>query len=168
MTIVDVLTEFAESGGIGVLKPGASLADVSERLGPPQDGEYFPGRRRKRSEPRNVRYGDVRIEVCCDTLVSVALSTGTGTVDLPSGVPGETKELPSTVNAAQLREAFAAAGIGAEEGLWPEPADQLTLVVPHPPADVHFTFRRTDANGSGDSGTILHSAIARYPHQVCG
>ncbi|MDK1347945.1 hypothetical protein QNO09_32615 [Streptomyces sp. 378] len=168
MTIVDVLTEFAESGGIGVLKPGASLADVSERLGPPQPGEYFPGRRRKRGEPRNVRYGDVRIEVCCDTLQAVALSTGTGAVDLPSVVPGETKELPSTVSAAQLREAFATAGIRAGEGLWPEPADQLTLVVPNPPADVHFTFRRTDADVSGDTGTVLHSAIARNPHHVCG
>ncbi|EFL34945.1 predicted protein [Streptomyces viridochromogenes DSM 40736] len=167
MTIVDVLTEFAESGGIGVLKPGASLAEVSERLGPPQDGEYFPGRRRKRGEPRNVRYGDVRLEVCCDKLLAVALSTGSGSVDLPSGVSGETEELPSAVTAAQLREAFATAGIRAEEGLWPEPADQLTLVVPRSPADVHFTFRRTDADVSGDSGTVLHSAIARG-HHVCG
>uniref|UniRef100_UPI0031D587F8 hypothetical protein n=1 Tax=Streptomyces hawaiiensis TaxID=67305 RepID=UPI0031D587F8 len=167
MTIVDVLTGFAESGGIGVLKPGASLADVSERLGPPQDGEYFPGRRRKRGEPRNVRYGDVRLEVCCDSVLSVALSTGAGSVDLPSGARGGTEKLRSAVTAAQLRDAFATAGIRAEEGLWPEPADQFTLVVPHSPADVHFTFRRTGADGSGDSGTVLHSAIARN-HHACG
>jgi hypothetical protein len=167
MTIVDVLTGFAESGGIGVLKPGASLADVSERLGPPQDREYFPGRRRKRGEPRNVRYGDVRLEVCCDVLQTVALSTGAGPVDLPSGAPGETEELPSAVTATQLRDAFSSRGIQAEEGLWPEPADQITLVVRRSPADVHFTFRRTAPDESGDSGTVLHSAIARGIHHVC-
>ncbi|GGT90427.1 hypothetical protein ACH4HG_05035 [Streptomyces coeruleorubidus] len=167
MTIVEVLTEFAESGGIGELKPGASLADVSRRLGPPQDGEYFPGRRRKSGEPRNVRYGDVRLEVCCDILRAVALSTGTGSVDLPSGVPGKTEELPSAVTAAQLREAFSTAGIRAEEGSWPEPADQVTLVVRHSPADVHFTFRRTDSDESEGSGAVLHSAIARDTHHVC-
>ncbi|MFF7314977.1 hypothetical protein [Streptomyces sp. NPDC008137] len=167
MTIVDVLTGFAESGGIGVLKPGASLADVSDRLGPPQDGEYFPGRRRKRGEPRNVRYGDVRLEVCCDILQAVVLSTGAGSVDLPSGAPGETEELPSAVTAAQLGDAFALAGIRTEEGPWPEPADQITFVVRHSLADVHFTFRRTAPDESGESGTVLHSAIARGTHHVC-
>ncbi|WDV54645.1 hypothetical protein PV963_31915 [Streptomyces coeruleorubidus] len=167
MTIVDVLTEFAESGGIGVLKPGAPLADVSERLGPPRDGEHFPGRRRKRGEPCHVRYGDVRLEICCDVLRAVALSTGTGSVDLPGGVPGETEETPSEVTAAQLRQAFSAAGIRAEESPWPEPADQVTLVVRHAPADVHFTFRRTDADEAEGSGAVLHSAIARDTHHVC-
>ncbi|GHD09155.1 hypothetical protein GCM10010313_29670 [Streptomyces violarus] len=167
MTIVDVLTGFAESGGIGILKPGASLADVSERLGPPQDGEYFPSRRRKKDEPRNLRYGDVRLEVCCDILRAVALSTGSGSVDVPSGVPGEAEAMPSAVTAAQLREAFSTEGIRAEEGTWPEPAEQVTLVVRHSPADVHFTFRQTGPDESGGGGAVLHSAIARDTHHVC-
>lgn len=170
MTILDVLAGFAGSGGIGVLRPGATLPDVTRRLGPPLSGEYLPGRRRRRGEPRNLRYGDVRLEVCCDVVRSVALSTGTGWVDVPADTPGETRTIPSTVTLVQLRETFAAAGTRAEEGLWAEPDDQVTLVVRHHPADVHFTFRRADPADPGDpegSGTTLHSAIARDTGHVC-
>jgi hypothetical protein len=167
MTIMDVLAGFAESGGIGVLRPGATLPDVSRRLGPPENGEYFPSRRRKRGEPRNLRYGDVRLEVCCDIVRAVALSTGTGSVDVPGDTPGRMRTIASTVTIGQLREAFSAAGTRAEEGLWPEPDDQVTLVVPHDPADVHFTFRRADPDDPEGSGTTLHSAIARDTQHVC-
>ncbi|MEU9010541.1 hypothetical protein AB0D12_12270 [Streptomyces sp. NPDC048479] len=42
MNIRGVLTDFARTGGVGVLKPGALLDDVSGTLGPPVEADCFP------------------------------------------------------------------------------------------------------------------------------
>jgi hypothetical protein len=42
MKIMDALRDFARTGGMGVLKPGVLLDDVSDILGPPVEADCFP------------------------------------------------------------------------------------------------------------------------------
>lgn len=87
MDMRQVLTDYATTGGVGVLRPRATLNAVTEVLGPPVEADYFPNP--KGTWPRTFAYGDVRLEVCgCREIFQVALSTWTGTVDVPTGRRG--------------------------------------------------------------------------------
>ncbi|WP_416973009.1 hypothetical protein [Streptomyces sp. 4F14] len=159
-----VLTEYATTGGVGVLRPGAGLDAVTEVLGEPRAADYFPNP--KGTWSRTFAYGDVRLEVCeCRRIFTVALSTWTGTVEVPTGQPGELATLASEVTFAELKQLFATAGVEWE--LWEPPTvrTQLTVVVGEYPQDVHYTFAVPDP-ATPDTAT-LHSVIAKDVEHAC-
>ena len=164
MDMRQVLTEFATLGGVGVLRPGAGLDAVSELLGPPDEADYFPNP--KGTWPRTFAYGDVRLEVCgCREVFRVALSTWTGSVEVPTGRPGELVPLASMVTFGELKEVLAAAGV--EWRLWELPTvkTQLTAVAGEYPKRVDYTFAVPDPTAP-DTAT-LHSVIVKDVEHAC-
>lgn len=157
---MDVLTDMAQTGGVGILRPGVSLDGVSDVLGPPVEADYFPEARP--SWPRTFRYGDIRLEVCrCSLIHRVALSTWTESVEIPTPA-GTTESFSPTTTFAQLRDAFALARVDWDLDPELELATQFTLVVDREPTLVHFTFHCEAGSRAGDrSGATLHSAISR-------
>ncbi|QNP75559.1 hypothetical protein IAG44_03620 [Streptomyces roseirectus] len=164
MDMRQVLTEYARTGGVGVVRPGARLEDVAEVLGAPVEADYFPNP--EGSWPRTFAYGDVRLEVCgCREIFQVALSTGNGTVEVPGGRPGELVTLGSEVTFGELKEALAEAGTEWELWTMPTLTDQLTVIAGEYPKDVHYTFTVPDP-AAPDSAT-LHSVIAKDAEHTC-
>ncbi|WP_086750573.1 hypothetical protein [Streptomyces scabiei] len=159
-----VLTDYATTGGVGVLRPGVTLDAVTEVLGPPVEADYFPNP--KGIWPRTFAYGDVRLEVCgCRAIFQVALSTWTGTVDVPTGRRGETVTLASEVTFGELKELLGAAGVEGEVRTSPTLTDQLTVVVGEYPQEVAYTFVVPDP-AAPDNAT-LHSVIAKDLDRTC-
>ncbi len=176
MNIMDVLTDMALTGGLGALKPGASLDEVSGVLGAPAVADHVPGA--APSWPRTFAYGDVRLEVCrCGLIHRVALSTWTDSVDIPAACAGTrtdtgtktgagTVSMSPTVTFAQLRAALDLARVAWESDL--ELASQFSVVVDREPVLVRFTFASEAGAGAADrSGATLHSAIARDTEHMC-
>ncbi|TQK51791.1 hypothetical protein FBY35_2211 [Streptomyces sp. SLBN-118] len=164
---MDVLTDMAQTGGVGVLKPGASLDGVSDVLGPAAEADYFPQARP--SWPRTFRYGDIRLEVCrCRLIHRVALSTWTESVEIPTTSAGVTESVSPTTTFAQLRDAFDLAGVGWELDPELDSATQFTVVVDREPVLVRFTFHcEAGSFAVGRSGATLHSAISRDDAHMC-
>ncbi|GAV44035.1 hypothetical protein [Streptomyces acidiscabies] len=164
MDMGDVLMDYATTGGVGVLRPGAGLDAVTEVLGPPVEADYFPNPRG--TWPRTFAYGDVRLEVCgCREIFQVALSTWTGTVDVPTGRPGETVNLASEVTFGELKEMLAEAEVEWDLRTYPSLTDQLTVVVGEYPKDVDYTFVVPDPT-TPDTAT-LHNVIAKDMAHTC-
>lgn len=164
MDIKDVVADYANIGGVGVLRPGVAFDDIADVLGPPVDADYFPNV--KKSWPRTFAYGDVRLEVCrCRRIQQVALSTWTDTVNVPNGQQGEMRTIAATVTFADLKEVLASAG--TEWELWELPAvrDQFTVIVGEYPQDVHFTFHVLDPDAP-DRAT-LHNVISKDLEHTC-
>jgi len=164
MDMRQVLTEFATLGGVGVLRPGAGLDAVAELLGPPDEADYFPNP--KGTWPRTFAYGDVRLEVCgCREIFQVALSTWTGSVEVPTGRPGELVQLASKVTFGELKEVLAAAGAEWRLRTYPSLTDQLTVVAGEYPKDVDYTFVVPDP-AAPDTAT-LHNVIVKDVEHAC-
>ncbi|MEX3106757.1 MULTISPECIES: hypothetical protein [unclassified Streptomyces] len=164
MDMRDVLVDYATTGGVGVLRPGAGLDAVTEVLGAPAEADYFP--EPEGTWPRTFAYGDVRLEVCgCREIFQVALSTWTGTVEVPTGRPGEVVTLGSEVTFGELKELFAAAGVEWELGEPSTVTTQLTVVVGEYPKNVDYTFAVSDP-ATPDAAT-LHSVIAKDVEHAC-
>lgn len=164
MDIKDVLTDYATSCGVGILRPGAALDAIAGILGPPVDADCFPNP--MKSGPRTFAYGDVRLEVCpCRTVHQVALSTWYETVDVPTGQPGEMRTIAATTTFAELKEVLASAGTDWELWELPTVRSQFTVVVGEYPVNTHFTFHVPDP-GAPDRAT-LHSAISADLEHTC-
>ena len=172
MNIMDVLTDMARTGGLGVLKPGTSLDRVSGVLGAPAVADHVPDA--VPSWPRTFAYGDVRLEVCrCGLIHRVALSTWTESVDIPAACAGArtdtgtgTISMSPTATFGQLRAALDLARVAWESDL--ELASQFSVVVDREPVLVRFTFASEAGTGAADrSGATLHSAIARDTEHIC-
>ncbi|MER7662722.1 MULTISPECIES: hypothetical protein [unclassified Streptomyces] len=172
VNIMDVLTDMARTGGLGVLKPGTSLDEVSGVLGAPAVADYVPDA--EPSWPRTFAYGDVRLEVCrCGLIHRVALSTWTESVRIPATCAGArtdtvtgTAGMSPTATFAQLRAALDLARVAWESDL--ELASQFSIVVDRAPILVRFTFATDAGAGAADrSDGTLHSAIARDTEHMC-
>ncbi|MFD9222241.1 hypothetical protein ACFWDI_20030 [Streptomyces sp. NPDC060064] len=161
-----MLADFARTGGVGVLKPGALLDDVSGILGPPVAADCFPNARK--SWPRTFRYGELRLEVCrCRVIEVVALSTWTESVEIPAA-DGAVSAVVPTITFADVKEVFASAGARWELNEFPAVRSQFAALVELDPVGVRFTFHVPDTGATDQGGATLHTAISRSFGHVCG
>ncbi|MFI9582342.1 hypothetical protein ACIHCQ_10950 [Streptomyces sp. NPDC052236] len=166
MNINDVLTGFARTGGVGVLRPGESLDDASSVLGEPEEADYFPDK--KQSWPRTFRYGDIRLEVCrCRRIKVVALSTWTESVEIPTEDARAMETMAPTTTFADLKQVLALAGARWELDEFRAVTSQFAILVEPAIFTVRFTFHVPDPDAAHQKDASLHSAISKDSGHVC-
>ncbi|MFD7778864.1 hypothetical protein [Streptomyces sp. NPDC059753] len=106
MELLDVLTEFAQSGQLGPLSNGAAWDTVTAVLGEPF--EVVIGKRH--SWPRLFAYGDLELSVCrCQEIFLICLQTWRDGIDLPAGLVGR-EAFPGNLTYADVIESLDRAG----------------------------------------------------------
>ncbi|MET9290714.1 hypothetical protein [Streptomyces sp. NPDC003077] len=150
MALLDMMAEVGLTGGIGVLRCGASLTDVFAALGPAED---LGGIDEPRHGSHRFCYGDVEFITCrCRLVSTMGISTWhDAPLELPAPGSNTVVAFPSHMTYQQITSALDA--IECRWWLDTRVPDTQRTVLTEPSADswASFTFSTTD----GCDGPVL-------------
>jgi hypothetical protein len=110
---LDLVVSLAETGRLGPLRCGMTLAEVQEVLGPFHD--RIPQSKPRRWKPRLHFWDDLELLICHGMVVAIGLPLWRDTVGLPPAVGGWDAPRPAMLPLAEVIGALEAAGCGWRE-----------------------------------------------------
>jgi hypothetical protein len=110
---LDLVVSLAETGRLGPLRCGMTLAEVQEVLGPFHD--RIPQSKPRRWRPRLHFWDDLELLICHGMVVAIGLPLWRDTVGLPPAVGGWDAPRPAMLPLAEVIGALDAAGCGWRE-----------------------------------------------------
>jgi hypothetical protein len=106
--LISLVADFARTGRLGPARLGMALAELTEAFGPHSDLQ--PGRDHLKGEPQLFWFGDIEVQVCHGTVLSITLPVWRTRVTLPPALSSD-GVLPGQPALDEVTAALDASGV---------------------------------------------------------